>query len=255
MTGSLSEQRPGRDVETAIVLPDGRIHLHGQVLGGVFVSAPTPGTTSAALALIWSCAKSAARAGRDIEVRVALPDGRLETRVVSRDSITPTSPQRHHRSRPDPRWDGPVPDRRGLRSATQSARRAGQFAAAEVAAGCLATQLRADLGLHPHAVLAVEAQAECAALAHRWRRAALLYAISTTARHHLGSPGTAEADSAEHAVTAWTQSLNEPSAASAGLSLAHTLISLCPPATDLLASVMRRLPALTAPAPHPWPHC
>jgi hypothetical protein len=233
-----------RDVETAIILRNGLIHLHGLFVDA-FVTTPGPRNTREALRLIWSHAQSAVRTGRDLEVRVALPSGRIVTRIVGCHGAMPSTALHHHTPRRDPCWEDPVPDRQGLRGAVKAAQRARRFAGAEAAAGCLATELSADLGLHPHTVLAVELQAEYAVRANQWRRAALLYSISASARHRLGSPGDAEAASAEHAVAAWLHSLHEPSALSAGLSVAHTLAGLCPPSTELLPGVLHRLPDFT----------
>jgi hypothetical protein len=117
--------------------------------------------------------------------------------------------------------------------------------AAEVAAGALAGALYTDLGNHPHTGLAVEQQAHCAAEAHHWNRATVLYSEAAVLRHRLGSVSFAEADCVRRAVAAWLQTTTAaattaPDSLAIGFSLAHTLIGLCPAPKDL-GAVLRRL--------------
>jgi hypothetical protein len=90
-------------------------------------------------------------------------------------------------------------------------------------------------------VRALELQADCALLAHSWRRAAVLYATAAAARHHLAGPVAAETAAAGNAVTAFAQIAADPAATATGLCLAHTLAALCRPDPEWMPAVLRHL--------------
>lgn len=222
--------------ETVLILHGGVIHVSGLPL--IHTGAGTENVLRAVLQRGRAAASSAAC---PIMMRIALPDGQVDCHLVSGWSGAVPQEIGLHMVRPDPRWEDPVPERHGLRGAVRAAERGGDFEAAEVTAGRLAARLHTDLGIHPHAVLALELHAQLAAAAYRWDVASGLYATASRARHFLGAPGDGEAAAARHAVAAWLHTTGQPEARDAGLRLAHTLIAQCPQPPDLLAPLLRRL--------------
>lgn len=224
------------ETETVLILHGGVIHVPGLPL------IRTAADTEDALRTVLRRGRAAATsAACPIMMRVALPDGSVDCHLVSGWSGAVPQEIGPHLPRPDSRWRDPVPDRQGLRAAVRVAERGGDFEAAEVVAGLLAARLHGDLGLHPHAVLALELHARLAAAAHRWDLATELYSAASRARHVLGSPDDAEAAAARHALGAWLHTTGQPGAQETGLALAHTLIAQCPQPPALLTALLRRL--------------
>ena len=229
---------PGAPVETVIVLPTLVVNLHqGPVI------APGRGTLDGTLRWIWRHWQAAVEQdGGPVVVRVGLPDGHLDARLVAPGVLpVPVAPPAVHDWIADPTWHAPIPDRDGLLATALAGQRAGQWAGAGVAAGWLAARLRRDLGVHPSAVLAMEMQAQCAALAGHGDQAALLYLAAAVARHHLGAPASSETAGLQQAVSLWLHAPRRTATTRTGFLLAHHLLGVCPPPPELLSPVLRRL--------------
>ncbi|SFF90742.1 hypothetical protein SAMN05216251_1366 [Actinacidiphila alni] len=226
-------------VHTAAILPGCAVHSRGALL--------TSGVPLAdAIRTAWhSGHRLSAERETPLVLRVATPDGRIEARAIRGWQRPVPEPVTGHQPVDHPAWLDPVPDRAGLLRPIRAAQRSGQPAAAAAAAGVLAGALRAELGAHPHTALAAELQAQAAADARMWTRAARLHTEAAALHHQLGAPGDREAACVRGAVTAWVRASAHPSRTTAetvacGFTLAHTLIGLCPH-TDELAAVLRRL--------------
>lgn len=239
--------------ETALVLPGGTIHILGLTRYGAVIAPDGPVGT--AVRNLWERGQDGARHhNHPVLLRAWLPDGREEARLLAAGKNPARVPARllRHDARPDARWDGPIPDRKGLLTAATGALESGQAALAAATAGRLADELRSTLGVHPYAVLALELHARCEAAAEQWERACLLYQTAAVARHHLGAPGPAENTDAHEAVTAWLRWLDSPAAAGesaadaqmAGFLLGHHLVSICPAPRALVAGVLEALEKL-----------
>lgn len=229
---------PGAPVETVIVLPNLAVNLRqGPVMS------PGRGTLDGTLRWIWRHWQAVVEQdGGPVVVRVGLPDGRLDARLVAPGVLpVPVAPTPVHDWIADPTWHAPIPDRDGLLATALAGQRAGQWAGAGVAAGWLAVQLHRDLGIHPSTVLAMEIQAQCAALAGHRDQAAVLYLVAAVARHHLGAPLSSEAVGIQQAVSLWLHAPRRQATARTGLLLAHHLLDVCPTGPEPLSAVLRRL--------------
>lgn len=233
VTAASQQQR----METIAILPGGMIHRDGGILHG-------NRTFADALRTAWrSAQRTSADLGTPLIARVAYPTGQIEARTLFGWERPAPAPVGTHSALADPRWDEPIPDRLTLLGAIRAAQRAGQWPAAEIAAGALAAALRTEAGDHPHTALAIEQQARCAAEARRWDHASALHAEAAELRHRLSSPGDAEVQNTRWAVAAWLQAPAQAGTrpgTGAGFALAHTLIRLCP-APQELGALLRRL--------------
>jgi hypothetical protein len=230
-------------VETALILPSGMIHLPGVVIG-------TGVSPAEALVLLWQRSQTAADHAGRLVVKAALPDGTVAHRVFDRGAPAAPAVPVLHCPQPDVRWDHGVPDRANLLGAVSAGRRAGHFAGSAVAAGRPAEMLRGDLGVHPYAVMAVELQAECAALAGEWTTAATCHLTAAVARHYLAAPGTGESAAVERAVAAWLRIQPGDATTRSGLTLAHHLLNLCPVPVSQVTAVLRALDRRLSPPAH-----
>lgn len=220
---------------TALVLPSGAIHVPGSPF------AVPSRTAKDAVTTLWESWETVAHLlDRALLVRAALPDGHVDARIIVA-GFEPISvaPSRHD-VREDPQWDRPVPDRDGLRTAAEDARRAGRAREAEDAAARLALALYQNLGDHPYVARALRLMARCTAQTGDWGTASSLHLAAAAMCHRLGAPGDVEDTGAREAVTFWHSA---PAAVSltTGFDLAHRLLGMCPVQPVLMAGLLHAL--------------
>lgn len=226
---------------TLVVLPDGTVHAIGGFL-------PETGGLWSSVHAAWRLAQAEAeQLGRPVRVSVGQQDGTVAAYLAHPDGrLDPIAahPQPPATDPADSRWLGGGLDQHPLLDMVRTAHREEAWHAAQMAAGRLAAQVRAELDDdHPHTVLAAELEAFFALHARDWPAAVRLHLLVAEGRHRLSAPPEPTKRALHNAVAAWLHGRTGHQMDAHGYALAHLLVRIAPHDARALSAVLRSLPS------------